>query len=342
MVAGPRTKMNEIEMKKPTALMRISLVRISLARVFSGHRLALGALALAGALGAHPAVAGSDTPTELYSGRSSQYQNLSSDSLEYLSSADTIRSVTMPNVAPTRIWQVLEHGEKVECLDCIPGVAKLLYHSDARAREISAWWLRRRVFGVFGPGQVYSKVVATLQDASAPETQRAYAAEAIGEFLTFAGVKYVARASIQDESALVREASVRALARLNSEGPNGELGAAMADSSEQVRMSALRGALKVNVFTDVDAVVARISDPSSSVRKLAAEALGVMRAEDAVMGLLALTRTDVEAEPRVRASAVHALGQIADPQVRRDLETVRDTDPNQFVVDAATIALRRL
>ena len=52
------------------------------------------------------------------------------------------------------IWQALEHGEKVECLDCIPAVEKLLYDGNAKNREIAAWWLRRRIFGVFGPGEV--------------------------------------------------------------------------------------------------------------------------------------------------------------------------------------------
>ena len=40
------------------------------------------------------------------------------------------------------MWETLEHGEKVECLDCIPLVAPLLYDSNAKTREIAAWSAR--------------------------------------------------------------------------------------------------------------------------------------------------------------------------------------------------------
>ena len=73
------------------------------------------------------------------------------------------------NIAPTRIWKVLEHGEKLECLGCIPLVTKLLYSPTAKNREISAWWLRRRIFGVFGPGQVYSQVLKVLESGAETE-----------------------------------------------------------------------------------------------------------------------------------------------------------------------------
>ena len=68
---------------------------------------------------------------------------------------------------PTLIWETLEHGEKVECLDCIPVVAPLLYDSNAKNREIAAWWLRRRIFGVFGPGEVYEQTRPDAPDATA-------------------------------------------------------------------------------------------------------------------------------------------------------------------------------
>src|SRR5690606_17173109 len=129
-----------------------------------------------------------------------------------------------PNIAPMRLWKLLEHGEKVECLACIPYVSRLLYSGHAKNREIAAWWLRRRIFGVFGPGEVYSRVVSTLSDAKQSEERRAYAANAIGEFLNPAGVKHVARAAVDDPSPLVRRAAVEALQRLNHEGPAQELG----------------------------------------------------------------------------------------------------------------------
>ena len=37
-----------------------------------------------------------------------------------------------------------------------------------KTREIAAWWLRRRIFGVFGPGEVYQQTVQTLADRPRP------------------------------------------------------------------------------------------------------------------------------------------------------------------------------
>jgi HEAT repeat protein len=277
----------------------------------------------------------------VYGGRADVYKNLSSESLEKVSTPDAIRAVTNPNVAPTRVWKVLEHGEKVECLSCIPDVSELLYNGNAKTREISAWWLRRRIFGVFGPGEVYSKVVDTLNDASQPAEHRAYAAEALGEFLSGSGVKHVAKAAVGDPDAGVRLSAVKALRRLNNQGPDGELATAINDDAESVRLAAIEAAMGVNAFSGLDAVVGRVSDSSALVRRRAAEALGMMRAGDAVVGLMALTSPTNEADAAVRAAAVYALGQIADPEAKPAVQAASD-DADGFVRDAARIALRRL
>jgi len=276
-----------------------------------------------------------------HSGRATVYKNLHPESLEQLTTPERIKAITTGSFAPTEVWRALEHGEKVECLDCIPYVSKLLYDDNAKNREISAWWLRRRIFGVFGPSEVYAQTVATLTDPSATEFRRAYAAEALGEFLSVSGVKFVAKALGSDPSAKVRKSSALALERLNSQGPNGELGLALGDPDEDVRMAALRASARINVFTGLDKLVLLISDPSARVRKRAAENLGVMRASDAVVGLAALTSPDTEKDAQVRAAAVASLGRIADTQSKPAVENALK-DPNQFVRDAARISLRRL
>src|SRR5437762_13580076 len=85
-------------------------------------------------------VAGTGTPSEsgyvesVHAGRASVYQQLPELSLEHVSTGDHIKAVTMGNVGPSEIWRTLEHGEKVECLDCIPHVAKLLYDENEIGR----------------------------------------------------------------------------------------------------------------------------------------------------------------------------------------------------------------
>ncbi|MCA9626495.1 MAG: HEAT repeat domain-containing protein [Myxococcales bacterium] len=272
-------------------------------------------------------------------GRSTVYKDLSPSSLEDLSSPERIIAVTRGSSGASEIYGVLEQGEKVECMQCVPYVAELLTDKNPRTREISAWWLRRRVFGVFGKGEVYSQVVDRLQDSSQPALQRAYAAEALGEFLTQSSVKFVAKSAMEDPDAIVRVASVKALQRLNTQGPNGEVGAAMADPDEEVRMTALRASTHINVFTDVEMVVERIDDESARVRTRAAETLGAMRATDAVVGLIALAQSDSDAN--VRKAAVAALGNIGDQSARPAVEAaLKDSD--SLVRDAAKIALRSL
>ena len=280
-----------------------------------------------------------DQARNVHDGRASVYRHLHPDSLEDLSTPASIKAVTMGNVSPTRIWKVLEHGERVECLDCIPAVKGLLWDNNAKTREIAAWWLRRRIFGVFGPGEVYSQVVATLHESD-DERQRAFAADALGEFLVHAGVKHVAQALVEDASPKVRLSAARALTRLNHQGPNGELAAALSDSDKDVRLAALEGALRIHVFTGVDRVVTLIDDPSPEVRRRAARTLGAMRASDAVVGLILLTSADNEPVASVRAAAVAALGRIADASSKAAVTAALD-DSDQYVRDAARIALQR-
>lgn len=304
-------------------------------------RTTLGALFAGATLLVSGAVIADSAPTNTLGGRSQVYKNLDPLSLENTTSPAAIREVGNGNIAPTEIWSRLEKGEKVECLDCIPIVSKLIYNSHARTREISAWWLRRRILGVFGPGQVYEQTLKTVTDPSASENKRSYAVEALGEFLAAPGVPVIAQAAVSDSSAKVRKSAAFALWRINNQGPNGELATAIGDKDESVRLQALFAATRVNVFTGTDAVVKRISDESPVVRKRAAEALGTLRAKDAVVGLIALTSPKTEPDANVRAAAVSSLGKIADAAAK-DAVKAAESDPNQFVRDAAAIALRRL
>jgi HEAT repeats len=276
----------------------------------------------------------------VHAGRASVYQELQQNSLEHVTPSDRIRDIALGNSAPTEIWQVLEHGEKVECLSCIPAVSSLIFNSNAKTREIAAWWLRRRIFGVFGPGQVYSQVLSTLKSDSS-DVRRSYAAEALGEFLLADGIVPVASAALNDSSVLVRTSSVRALERLNNEGPAAELATAMSDSASEVRLAALHAAVRINVFSRPESVAALLSDDVAEVRRRAAEVLGAMHSADAVVGLIALTDPTQESDPSVRMSAVGALGKIGDPSAHDAVEAATsDADP--LVASIAEIALRRL
>ena len=284
-----------------------------------------------------------DAPDATHDGRSSVYGNLSNGSLEAVSTPKQILSLVQApdSAAPTALWTMLEHGERTECLDCIPYVSKMLYASNAKTREISAWWLRRRIFGVFGPGQVYQQTINAVTDQKQSELARAYAANALGEFLEGAGIQPVSDALVSDSSPIVRLAAANALVRLNNQGPNGELSTALADQDVDVRLAALNGVTHINVFSNVDRVVALISDASPAVRRRAAQTLGTLHSADAVVGLIALTSPNGESDAGVRAAAVWALGQIGDSQAK-DAVMAAQNDSDSSVHDAANVALRRL
>jgi HEAT repeat protein len=313
---------------------------------------ALSGLAGGMALYAGHALGQAAPPASTPQGTAVVYGGIAPDQIERLTPPDRIKSTALSALAggsPMAVWQALEHGEKIDCLDCIPAVEELLYYkpgpsesltSSAKNREIAAWWLRRRVFGVFGKGEVYERVVNTLQ-TDPDEHRRAYAAEALGEFLEGAGISKVASALVKDGSPVVRAAAARALDRLNDVGPNGELSKALGDADEAVRIAAVGAALHIHGFADAAAVAQRLGDSSPVVRRHAAAVLGKMRAPNAVSTLISLTSPANESDAKVRAEAVNALGLIGDKvAVSAVLNAKSDTDP--FVRDAAAIASRRL
>jgi hypothetical protein len=266
------------------------------------------------------------------------YGTQPTNNVEFLSTADSIKSAAVSG-APTLIWETLEHGEKVECLDCISVVAPLLYDgTSAKNREIAAWWLRRRVFGVFGAGEVYQQTLNTL--ASDPDPiRRSYAASALGEFLMAPGVAACSQALVADGDARVRAAAASALGRLNSDGA-GALGHAMSDPDPGVKLAALGAAGIVNTFSSLPAVASLTTDASPQVRRRALEVLDGMNAKDTVMAVAAVAQKDADAG--VRAMACHALGTFGDASVQNLLTNLAQNDPDQFVRDEAAIALRRI
>jgi len=279
------------------------------------------------------------TPNADAGGFASVYGQVPASQAEFLSTPDSIKNAAATG-APSFVWEVLEHGEEVECLDCIPVVAPLLYASDSRTREIAAWWLRRRMFGVFGPGEVYSQTIQTLQtDPSA--VRRADAAYALGEFLAPSGIAVCATALANDTDATVRAAAAFALGRMNTDG-NGALGAALTDSDSGVKLAALHAAARVNTFSGLANVAALLMDPDADVRRNALNVLDALDASDTLAAVTAAAQNDPDAT--VRAAACHALGTFgsAASSALPVLQTLETSDPDTFVRDAAQIAIQRI
>jgi hypothetical protein len=272
---------------------------------------------------------------------------IQANSTEFVSTSAAIVSMATSS-GPSALWQTLEHGERVECLDCIGAVAPLLYDANAKNREISAWWLRRRILGVFGPGEVYSQTLTTLaSDASA--TKRAYAASAIGEFLVGSGIPNLAAALTSDSDAGVRAAAASALGRLNDDGSNfgvsfpSAFTVALGDASPDVKVAALEAAGRVSTLADPTfstKLVGLVGDANATVRAHAVQLLDEMNQASAVAGVIGLAKADPDAT--VRLNACHALGTFGDASAKPSLEYIAANDASSLVRDMATIALLRM
>jgi HEAT repeat protein len=265
------------------------------------------------------------------------YGDVPADQVEFLSTADRIKSAAASG-APSVVWEALEHGEKVECLDCIAAVSPLLYDKNAKTREIAAWWLRRRIFGVFGKDEVYQQTLQVLASDVDP-VRRSNAAYALGEFFFAPGIAACAQAVTSDGDARVRAAAASALGRLNDDG-GGALGVALGDSDAMVKTAALGAVAHINTFSGLSAIAGLTMDADAAVRRRAVEVLDALRAKDTVMVMVTVAQKDADAA--VRAAACHALGTFGDSSVVSIVQNLAQNDPDTFVRDQAQIALRRL
>ena len=239
------------------------------------------------------------------------------------------------SASPTAMTALLEYGERVECMECIPLLEKkLLDSNDSRVREMAAWWLRRRPFGYGRAAVSMRKVVMSDADP----TRRARAAEALGEFLDVGGLPMLEHAANADGDAQVRLSAVRALGRLNAQGGHAAVVAAMQDDDGRVRLAALDQVTKLSFFTDHAAIAGALGDEDAQVRRRAAQLSGHVRASDAVAGLIDVLNHDLDGG--ARQAAAWALGRIGGGEATAALRLAEATESDDGVHDAITIALK--
>lgn len=237
------------------------------------------------------------------------------------------------HASPTGLTAMLEYGERVECLECIPKLeTKLLSSSSPEVREIAAWWLRRRPFGYARAAVKMRHTLIEDQDA----VRRVRAAEALGEFLDAGGVPALERAVRDDESTEVRIAAVRALGRLNAKAGHAALVVALDDEQPEIRRAALDQVLRVAFFDDREAVAAKLTDSSADVRVRAAQIMGELRCELGREALETMLASD-DSVP-ARQAAAWALGRLGG--AHGVLSAAQETETDERVLDAVRVALR--
>jgi hypothetical protein len=241
------------------------------------------------------------------------------------------------NVSPERLFGMLEYGERVECPGCMPLLEEqILTSSDARVREISAWWIRRHPFGF---AAVFRDMRAVLAE-DGDSVRRARAAEAIGEFMDWHGVEYLTAAVSTDSAVEVRVAAVRGLGRINAPGAVTGIVAAFEDDDASVRRAAIEQVAIVNFYREFDPLIGRLGDDDAGVRRAAALQLANFGGQvaDAVPALSAMVVGDEDV--MVRQAAAYTLGRIGTADAAAALREARDLETERAVLDAITVALR--
>ncbi len=237
--------------------------------------------------------------------------------------------------SPDKLKATLEYGERVLCTACVPLLqSKLLTSSDARVRELSAWWLRRQPFAA--PAILANLKTVVQSDPTAD--RRARAAEALGEFMDPHALEALVSAARNDSEATVRSAAVRALARLNDEGAGPTLAAALADPALDVRNAALDVAIVARGFRDRAALLPLLGDADPSVRAHAARLCGEFRLAAAEGTLSAMLAGDPAAS--ARKSAAWALGRIGGAAGVAALAQRQGVETDPLVRSAIDIAQR--
>jgi hypothetical protein len=250
--------------------------------------------------------------------------------------SDTMEATLRAGASPSAIAEMLEYGERVECLACVSLLEnEILTNSDPTVRELAAWWLRRRPLGF---GAVMHEMTAVLT-TDGDSTRRERAAAAIGEFMDPNGVPQLGTAATTDAAANVRAAAVRGLARINASTALPFISMALADHDATVQEAALSVILRVNFFSDTASVLPVLGSTDAGLRRHAASVLGSLHATDAVTVLAAMLAGDTDRG--ARTAAAWALGQIGGATAVTALTAAQGTEHDVLVQDAIANALHR-
>jgi HEAT repeat protein len=250
-------------------------------------------------------------------------------------SAQTIQQAIAANSVDS-IKAELERTEFLVCSACVDLVTPLVDHPDVRVRTVAAWWLARRgiaksiqvqmltrlsqpdstaalnaadVLGEFHYVSSIPALGAALSNPTFSGAARAEMAKALGTIGRPAGTQYLT-AALSDSDAGVRAASLVALRTIPGFRDGSVAAPLVADSDEGVRSNAVVTIGMFKYAGGAQALVSALSDPSQTVRKKAAWALGEIGAPASVAGGPLQTAAANDPSPLVRSLAKAALTKL--------------------------------
>jgi len=230
-----------------------------------------------------------------------------------------------------------ERAEYLVCAACVDYVMPLIDSDDASVREVAGWWLVRR--GV--SRQVFADMLARLGQPDSVKARNA--ADVLASFGKPNAIPALgAGLSNPLFTSEARVAMAHALGVIRRPAAAAPLLAVLADADPAVRAGALSALRKVDGFTDGSAATGMLSDGDENVRVQAIFAVAQYRTQAAAPGLVQLLQSDPSASVRKRAA--WALGQMNAPSsvAAPALTQASTSDASPFVRSLARAALASL
>jgi len=231
----------------------------------------------------------------------------------------------------------LERAEYLVCAACVDYVMPLIDSEDATVRDVAGWWLVRRGVG----RQVFADMLARLGQPDSVKARNA--ADVLASFGKPSAIPALGAAlSNPLFTSEARVAMAHALGVIRRPQAAAPLQAVLTDADPQVRAGALSALRKVEGFTDGSVATALLSDGDENVRVQAIFTVAQLRTQAAAPALVQVLQSDPSASVRKRAA--WALGQMKAPAAvaASALTQASASDASPFVRSLARASLASL
>jgi HEAT repeat protein len=231
----------------------------------------------------------------------------------------------------------LERAEFLVCAACVDLVTPLVDHPNAQVRQVAAWWLARRAVA----RQVQTSMITRLSQADS--TAALNAADVLGEMRYVSSIPALGAAlSNPIFSGAARAEMATALGTIGRPAGTPFLTAALTDTDAQVRAAALVALRTIHGNRDGSVALPLVSDGDEGVRAQAVTTIGMFK----YAGGAGVLTTALASDPSVtvRKKAAWALGEIgASASVAGGtLQTAATSDPSPLVRSLSRAALTKL
>jgi hypothetical protein len=231
----------------------------------------------------------------------------------------------------------LERAEFLVCAGCVDLVTPLVDHPDARVRQVAAWWLARRAVS----RQIQTSMITRLSQGDS--TAALNAADVLAELHYVSSIPALGAAlSNPIFSGAARAEMAKALGTIGRPAGTQFLTAALSDSDAQVRAASLVALRTIRGNRDGSVALALVTDGDEGVRTQAVTTIGMFKYGAGAAALTTALVSDPSAT--VRKNAAWALGEIGAPSsvAGGTLQTAATSDPSPLVRSLSRAALTKL